>query len=153
MSDSLKPHELAAHQASLSFMIFWSLLKPISIELVMPSNHLMLYCPLLLPSVFPRVRVFSIELFLCIRWPKYWSFIFSSSLSNEYSGLVWFPSVQGTLKGLLQHYSLKVLELSHPNLSNAHQYWNVEFSKFYSYPKGNIFPFYNVKNIIQFSPN
>ena len=89
MSDSLQSHELAAHQASLSFTI-WSLLKPMSIELVMPSNYLIFRCPLLLPSVFPSVRVFSIELSLCIRWPKYWSFIFSNSPFNEYSGLISF---------------------------------------------------------------
>ena len=86
-----------------------------SIELVMPSNHLILYHPhLLLPSIFPSIRVFSIELVLCIRWPKYWSFSFSISPSNEYSGLIAFRmdwmdllAVQGTLKSLLQHHSSK----------------------------------------------
>src|SRR5574337_889466 len=86
-----------------------------SIELVIPSNHLILYCPLLLlPSIFPSLRVFSSESALCIRWPKYWSFRFSISPSNEYSGLIsfridWFDllTVQGTLKSLLQHHSSK----------------------------------------------
>ena len=99
-------------QASLSITICWSLLKFTSIESVMPSNHLIL-CHLLLlpPSIFPSIRVFSNELALCIRWPKYWSFSFSISSSNEHSGLIsfridWFNlhAVQGTLKRLLQHY-------------------------------------------------
>ena len=81
----------AVCQDSLSFTISWSLLKLLSIELVMPSNHLFLCCPLFhLPSVFPSIRVFSSELALCIRWPKHWSFRFSISLSNEYSGLISF---------------------------------------------------------------
>ena len=81
----------AAHQASLSFTISLSLLKLMSIELVMPSDHLILCCPLLLLSaVFPIIQVFSSELALHIRWPKYWSFSFSSSPSNEYSGLISF---------------------------------------------------------------
>ena len=104
-----------AHQAPLSPTISWSLLKFISIELVMPSNHLILGRPLLLlPSIFPNSREFSSELALRIRWPKYCSFSFSISLSNEYSGLIflridWFDlsAVQETLKSLLQHYSLK----------------------------------------------
>ena len=111
---------IAACQASLSFTISWSLLKLMSIELVMPSNHLVLCCPLLLlPSILPSVRVFSNELALCIRWPKYWSFSFRISPSNEYSGLVSFKidwsdllGVQGTLKSLLQHCSSKALVLS-----------------------------------------
>ena len=93
----------AACQASLSFILSWSLLKLMSIELVMLSNHLILCCPLLfLPSVFPSIRVFSNESVLCIRWTKYWSFSFSISPSNEYSGLIsfridWFDlAVQGT---------------------------------------------------------
>ena len=104
-----------AHQASLSFIICQSLLKLMSIELVMPSNHLVLYRPLLLlPTIFPSIRVFSNESVLCIRWPKYWSFSFSISPSNEYSGLISFRidwldllAVQGTLKSLLQHHSTK----------------------------------------------
>ena len=111
----------AAHQASLSTTNSWSLHKLMSIELVMPSNHLILGHPLvLLPSVFPIIRVFSNESALCIRWPKYWSFSFIISPSNEYSGLisfriVWFDvlAVQGTLKSLLQYYSLKALILHH----------------------------------------
>ena len=105
----------AACQASLSFTIFWSLLKLMSIESVMPPNHLILCHPLLLtPSIFPSIWVFSNELALCIRWPKYWSFSFSISPSNEYSGLSsfrtdWFDylAVQRTLKNLLQHHGLK----------------------------------------------
>ena len=104
-----------ARQASLSFTISRSLLKVMSIESVMPSNLLLLrHPPLLLPSVFPSIRVFSNELVLPIRWPKYWSFSFSISPSNEYSGLISFRmdwldllAVQGTLKSLLQHHSSK----------------------------------------------
>ena len=96
----------AAHQTSLSFTISWSSLKPMSIESMMPSNHLTLCCPLLhLSSIFPSIRVFSNESSLHIRWPKYWSFSFSISLSNEYSGLISFRisfrfdllAVKGTL--------------------------------------------------------
>ena len=104
----------AAHQASLSITNSQSLLKLMSIEMVMPSNHVTLCHPLLLlPSVFLSFRVFSSELVLCIKWPKYWSFSFSISLSNEYSRLItfrmdWFDlAVQGTLKSLLQHHSSK----------------------------------------------
>ena len=104
MSDSLTPWT-AARQAPLSFTISWSLLKLISIELVMPSSYLILCRPLLLPSVFPSIRVFSKESALGIRWPTYWSVSFSISPSNEYSGLIsftidWFDQlgVQGTLK-------------------------------------------------------
>ena len=83
------PMDCVACQASLSITNFWNLLKLMSIELVMPSNHLILCCPLLLPpSIFPSIRVFSNELVLCIRWPKYWSFSFSTSPSNEYSGFI-----------------------------------------------------------------
>ena len=97
-------------QASLSITNTWSLLKLMSIESVMPSNHLILHLPLLLlPSIFPSIRVFSSELVICIRWPKYWSFSFSISPSNEYSGLNSFRmdwldllAVQGTLNNLLQ---------------------------------------------------
>ena len=105
----------AARQASLSFTISWSLFKFVSIESVMPSNHLILCHPLLLlSSMSPGLRVFLMSA-LCIRWPKYWSVIFSISPSNEYSGLISFRMdsldlfvVQGTLKSLLQHYSSKV---------------------------------------------
>ena len=103
----------AALQAFLSITNSQSLLKLTSIELVMPSNHLILCCPLILPpSLFPIIRVFSNELVLCIRWPKYWSFSFSISPSNEYSVLISFRidwlellAVQGTLKSLFQHSS------------------------------------------------
>ena len=98
-----------AHQASLPITKSQSLLKLLSIESVMPSNHLILCCPLLLlPSIFPSIRVFSNESVLRIRWPKYWSFSFSISPSSEYSGLISFRmdwldliAIQGTLKGLL----------------------------------------------------
>ena len=112
MSDSATPWT-AAHQASLSTTNSQSLLKLMSIKSVMPSNHLILCCPLLpLSSIFPRIRVFSNESVLHIRWPKYWSLSFSISRSNEYSGLISFRmdwldllAVQGTLKSLLQHHS------------------------------------------------
>ena len=102
-----------ACQASITHS--WSLLKLMSIKLVMPSNHFILCCPLLLlPSIFPRNRVFPNESVLHIRWPKYWSFRFIISASNDYSGLIsfridWFGllAVQGTLKSLLQYYSSK----------------------------------------------
>ena len=111
----------AALQACLSFTVSWSLLKLISTETVMPSNHLILCHPLLLPpSIFPSSRVFSDESVLHIRWPKDWSFSFSISPSNEYSGLISFRidwldllAVQGTLKNLLQHHSSKVSILQH----------------------------------------
>ena len=104
----------AAHQASLSFTISQSLLKLMSIELMMPSNHLILCCSLLLLSlIFPSIRVFSSESVLHIRWPKYWSFSFSIISSNEYSWLISFRidlfdllAVKGTLKSLLQHHNL-----------------------------------------------
>ena len=109
----------AAHQASLSITNSRSLLRLMSIEWVMPSNRLILLSsPFLLPSIFLSIRVFSSESVLCIRWPKYWSFSFSISLSNEYSGLISFRmdwldllAVQGTLKSLLQHHSSKALIL------------------------------------------
>ena len=124
-------------QASLSITNSWSLLKPLSVESVMPSNHLILCCRLLLlPSIFPSIRVFSNESTLCIRRPKYWSFSFSISPSNEYSGLIsfridWFDflAVQGTLKSLLQHHSSKasilqcsaffIVQLSHPYMNTG----------------------------------
>ena len=102
----------AARQASLSITNSQSLLKFMSIESAMPSNHLILCHPLLfLPSIFPSIRVFSSESVLHIRWPEYWSFSFSIGPSSEYSGLISFRldplAVQGTLKGLLQHHSSK----------------------------------------------
>ena len=101
--------------------ISWSLLKLMSVELVMPSNHLILCYPfLLLPSIFPSIRVFLSDLALCITWPNYWSFIFNISPSNEYSGLISFKidrfdllAVQGTLKSLFQHHSVKAWILWH----------------------------------------
>ena len=127
----------AAHQTSLSITNSRSLLKLMSIELVMPSNHLILCHPLLLlPSVFPSIRVFSSESVLHIRWPNYWSFSFSISPSNEYSVLIPFRmdwldllAVQGTLKSLLQHHSSKasillclafsIVQLSHPYMTTG----------------------------------
>ena len=107
-------------QASLSITNSWSLLKLMSIESVMPSNHLILCRPLLLPSIFPSIRVFSNESVLHIRWPKHWSFSYSISPSNEYSRLVSFRmdwldllAVQGTLKSLFQHHSSKASVLQH----------------------------------------
>ena len=126
---------IAAHQASLSITNSWSLFKLMSIELVIPSNHLILCCPLLLlPSIFPSITVFSKESALHIRWPKYWSFSFNISPSNEYSGLISFRmdwldllGVQGTLKSLPQHHSSKasilwcsafsIVQLSHPHMT------------------------------------
>ena len=120
MSDSVTPWT-AAHHASLSITNSQSLLKLMSIVSVMPSNHLILCCPLLLlPSIFPSIRVFSSESVLRIRWPKYWSFSFSISPSNDYSKLISFRMdrldllvVQGTLKSLLQHHSSKASILQH----------------------------------------
>ena len=111
----------AAHQASLSFTISWSLLKLMSIDSVIPSNNLILCHPcLLLLSVFPSIRIFSDESLFPIRWPNYWSSSFSISPSNECSGLIssridWFDIlvVQGTLKSLIQHHSSKASILSH----------------------------------------
>ena len=112
---------MAACLSSLSFPVSWSLFKLMAIESVMPSNHLLLRRPLLLlPSIFPSIRVFSSESVLHIRWPKYWSFSFCINPFNEDSGLVsfridWFDLlvVQGTLKSLLQHHSLKASILWH----------------------------------------
>ena len=112
---------IAAHQASRSITNSQSLLKLMSTELVIQSNHLILCHPLLLlSSIFPSIRVFSKESVLRIRWPKYWSFSFSINLSNEYSGLISFRmdwldlhAVQGTLKSLLQHHSSKTSILLH----------------------------------------
>ena len=126
----------AARQASLSITNSQSPPKAMSIELVMPSNHLILCCPLLLPSIFPSIRVFSNELTLCIRWPKYLSFSFSISPSNEHPGLISFRmdwldllAIQRTLKSLLQHHSSKAsilrhsafftVQLSHPYMTTG----------------------------------
>ena len=126
----------AACQASLSITNSQSILKLISVESVMPSNHLILCCPLLLlPSIFPSIRVFSNESALHIRWPKYWSFSINISPSNECSGLIslrmdWLDllAVQGTLKSLLQHHSSKasilhsaffIVQLSHPYMTTG----------------------------------
>ena len=127
----------AARQASLSITNSWNLLKLMSVESVMPSSHLILCCPLLLPpSIFPSIRVFSKESALHIRWQKYWNFSFSISPFNEYSGLISFRidqldllAVQGTLKSLLQHHSSKasilrlsaffMVQLSHPYLTTG----------------------------------
>ena len=135
MSDSLRLHGLQHARPPLSFSISQSLLKLIYIELVMPSNHLILCHPLLLlPSIFPSIRVFSNESAVCIRWPKYWSFSFNISPSSEYSGLIsfridWFDllTLQRIPKSLLQHNSLKasdlqpsaffVVQLSYPHMT------------------------------------
>ena len=137
VSDSLWPPWTSARQASLSITNSWSLLKLMSIKSVMPSNHLILCLPLLLlPSIFPSIRVFSSESVLHIRWPKYWSFSFSICPSNEYSGLIsfrkdWFDllAVWGTLKSLLQKHSSKasilrcsaffIVQLSHPYMTTG----------------------------------
>ena len=126
-----------AHQASLSITKSQNMLNHMSIKSVIPSNHLILCCPLLhLPSIFPRIRGFSNESLLHIRWPKYKSFSFSISPSNEYSGLISFrvdwldlPTIQGTLKRLLQHHSSKAsilqlstffrVQLSHPYVTTG----------------------------------
>ena len=127
----------AARQASLSITNSWSPPKPMSMESVMPSNHLIFCLPLLLlPSIFPSIRVFSNEPVLHIRWPKYWSFSFSISPSNEYSGLISFRvdwldliAIQGTLKSLLQHHIPKasilqcsaffIVQFSHPYMTTG----------------------------------
>ena len=118
VSDSLRPHWTAARQASLFITNSQSLLKLMSFESVMPSNHLILCHPLLLPSIFSSIRISSSELVLCIMWPKYWSFSFSIIPSNEYSGLISFRMdwldllvIQGTLKSLFQHHSSKASTL------------------------------------------
>ena len=120
VSDSATPWT-AARQTSVSFTIFWSLLKLMSIELVLPSNHLILCHPLLLPSVFPRIRVFSDESVFHIRWPKDWSFSFSISPSNEYSGLIsfemdWFDRL--AVQGILRVFSSTIVW--------KHQFFNVQ---------------------------
>ena len=128
---------ITACQASLSITNFWSLLKLMSIELVMPSSHLILCRPLLLlPPIPPSIRVFSNESTLRMRWPKYWSCSFSISPSNEHPGLISFRmdwldllAVQGTLKSLLQHHSSKASTFSQlsflhsPTLTSIHDHW------------------------------
>ena len=127
----------AVNQLDLSITNYQSPRKPMSVEPVMPSNHLILCCPLLfLPSMFPSIRVFSNESALHIKWPKYWSFSFNLSPSNEHPGLISFRmdwldllAVQGTLKGLLQHHSSKasilqrsaffIVQLSHPYMTTG----------------------------------
>ena len=126
--------ETAAHQASLSITNSWSLLKFMSVESVMPSKHLILCHPLLLPpSIFPNIRIFSDESVLCIRWPKYWSFSLSISHSNEYSELISFRidwldllAVQGALKSLLQNYSSKASILRHLAFFIVHSHMTTE---------------------------
>ena len=128
VSDSATPRT-AAHRASLSITDSWSLLKLMSIESVMPSNHLILCRLLLLPSIFPRIRVFSNELTLCIRWLKYWSFSISSS--NEFSGLItfrldWFDlfSQESCPTPKLKSINSWALSLlSGPTLTSIHEYW------------------------------
>ena len=138
MSDFLKPHgRQHTRPPSPSITNYWSLLKLMSIESVMPCNHLILYHPLLLPpSIFPSISVFSIESVLRIRWRKYWSFSFSINPSDEYSGLISFRmdwldllALQGTLKNLLQHHGSKasilwcsaffIVQLSHPYMTTG----------------------------------
>ena len=135
----------SAHQASLRITNSWSPPKPMSIELVMPSNHLILCRPLLLlPSIFPSIRVFSNESALCIRWPKYWSFSFNIGPSNEHPGLISFRmdwldllAVQGTSKSLLQHHSSKASILWHSSFflqSNSHIHtWLLEKPQLWLY--------------------
>ena len=136
-SDSLGSHGLQhARLPHPSLSPGVCLLKPMSIELVMPSHHLILYCPLLLlPSIFPSIRVFSKESPLRLRWPQYWSFSFNISPSNEHPGLISFRmdwldllAVQGTLKSLLQHHSSKASILGtqlfySPTLTSLHDHW------------------------------
>ena len=137
VSDSLQPHELQHAKASLSTTNCWSLLKLMSIESVIPSTHLILCRPLLLlPSVFPNIRVSSNESVLHIMWPKYWNSSFNISPSSEHSGLISFRmdllnllEAQGTLKSLLQHHSSKasilqhsaffIVQLSHPYMTTG----------------------------------
>ena len=136
MSNSLQPHGLWHTRLPCSPPNSWGLLKLMSIESVIPSNHLILCWTLLLPSTFPSIGVFSQESVLCIRWPKYWSLSFSIGPSKEYSGLIFFgidwfhlPAVQGILKSLLQHHSSKtlilwcsaffVVQLSHPYMTTG----------------------------------
>ena len=137
MSDSLRPHESQQARPPCPSPNYWSPPKPMSIESVMPSNHLILRHPhLLLPSIFPSIRVFSNESVLHIRWPKFWSFSLNISPSSKYSGLISFRmdwldlhAVQGTLKSLLQHHTSKasilqdsaffIVQLSHPYMTTG----------------------------------
>ena len=155
MSDSATPWT-AAHQASLSITISQSLLKLMSIESVMPSNQFVLcHALLLLPSTFPSIRVFSNKSAFCIRWPKYWSFSFSISPSNDYSGLIslrmdWLDllEAQVTLKSLLQHHSSKasilwcsvlfIVQLSHPYMTTGKKH---SFDSMDLYWQSNVFTF------------
>ena len=134
---TLRPHGLQHTRCPLAFAVSRSLLRLLSTEAVMPSNHLILCHPLLLrPSIFPSIRVFSNESALCIRWQKYWSFSFNISPSNEHPGLISFRmdwldllAVQGTLKSLLQHHSSKtsiflhsaffIVQFLHPNMTTG----------------------------------
>ena len=136
MSDSATPWT-SVHQASLSFTISWSSCKCMSIELMMPSNHFTLCCPLLLlPSIFPSISIISSKLALCIRWPKYWSFSFRINPSSEYSGLIsfrtdWFDllSVQETLKSLRQYHNYQCSGAYNsygPNLTSTKDYWKTD---------------------------
>ena len=154
MSDSLRPMNHST-QASLSITNSRNPLKPMSIVSVMPSNHLILCHPLLLlPSIFPSIRVFSNESALRIRWPKYWSFTFNISPSNEHPGLISFRinwldllAVQGTLKSLLQHHSSKESVLPHSTffmvqLTSIHDYWkNHSFAYMDLYWQSNVSAF------------
>ena len=123
----------ATCQASLSFVVSWSLLKPMSIESVMPSSHLILCHPiLLLPSIFPSIRIFSNELALCIRWPKYWSFSFSIRPVNKHLGLIFFKidcfyllTIQETFKSHLQNHSCKA------SILHCSTFFMVQFSHSY----------------------
>ena len=142
VSNSLQLHAwTAAPQAFLSFTIYWSFLKIRSIELVMPSNHLILcHLLLLLPSIFPSIRVFSNESALRIRWPKYWSFNFSISPSNEYLGLIsfridWFDllAVWRYLRSLLQHHSSKASIRQCSALGDFQIYTNLKNVFFWNY--------------------
>ena len=137
MSDSLRPHELQHARPPFSITNSQSPPKPMSIESVMPSSHLILCCPLLLlPSIFPSIRVFSNESALHIRWPKHWSFSFNINPSNEHPSLISFSmdwldllAVQGTPKSLLQHHSSKesiircsaffIVQLAHPYMTTG----------------------------------
>ena len=135
MSDSLRPHALQHARLSVSITNSQSLLKLMCIRLVMPSNHLILCRPLLLlPSIFPSIRIFSSKSVLHIRWPMYWNFSFGITPSNEYSGLIsfrmdWFYlAVQGTLKSLLQHHNSKA------SILRCSAFFIVQFSYPYGLP-------------------